>query len=136
MKLNLVNSSKLPDHCVCLCLLTSWALCNFEMNIATLLLLTIKMNICLMVKAKIDTTMQLCSCSSLTKRCEGSVFQRASLLNSFNLSIIINVSITINSKINFLNCSTFFYQKSKLMKQILLPNYIFDKRFQSQSYKT
>ena len=33
-----------------------------------------------MVKAKNDTTIQLCSCSSLTKRREGSIFQRASLL--------------------------------------------------------
>ena len=36
-----------------------------------------------MVKAKTDKTMQLCSCSSLTKRCEGSIFQRAGLLKFF-----------------------------------------------------
>ena len=66
MKLDLVNSFKLPDYSVCLCLLTSCVLCNFEMNIGTLLILTIKMNICLMVKAKTDTTMQLSYCSSLT----------------------------------------------------------------------
>ena len=36
-----------------------------------------------MVKAKTDRTIQLCSCSSLTKRCEGSVFQRGSLMMFF-----------------------------------------------------
>ena len=66
MKLDLVNSSKLPDYSVCLCLLTSCVLCNFQMNVASLLILTIKMNIRLMVKAKTDTTMQLSYCSSLT----------------------------------------------------------------------
>ena len=39
-----------------------------------------------MVKAETDTTVQLCSCSSLTKRCKGCIFQRASLLK-FLLSL-------------------------------------------------
>ena len=49
-------------------------------------ILTMKINIYLLVKAKTGTTVQLCFCNSLTKRCQGCIFLKDSLLK-FPLSL-------------------------------------------------